>query len=195
MYVSSPHEWQCFVNNSTNHGSCINTSKHTKWRTIWVISEHTRTSNNVNVRKKKKQDMASICRLHAPKSWTHKRENRATVATRCTACNKRNKIRLVVVGEWMNMQNTKEDKKNVVMQFKNRTMKHKKKRSAELLFNYSQKKMASIQIWGFLHAYARRLESHKASGVLQGGPRPLAQKPQTQRRFYCYYSGRYLYST
>lgn len=40
----------------------------------------------------------------------------------------------------MNMQNTKEDKKNVVMQFKNRTMKHKKKRSAELLFNYSHKK-------------------------------------------------------
>lgn len=89
----------------------------------------------------------------------------------------------------------KRGQKNVVMQFKNRTMKQKKKRSAELLFNYSQKKMASIQIWGFLHAYARRLESHKASGVLQGGPRPLAQKPQTQRRFYCYYSGRYLYST
>lgn len=40
----------------------------------------------------------------------------------------------------MNMQNTKEDKKNVAVQFKNRTMKHKKKRSAELLFNYSQKK-------------------------------------------------------
>lgn len=53
--------------------------------------------------------MASIRRLL--KSWTHKRETWATVATRCTACNKHNnKIRLVVVGERMNMQNTEKSK-------------------------------------------------------------------------------------
>lgn len=50
----------CFVNNSTNHGSHINIGKRTKWRTFWVINEHTRTSNNGNVRKKKKQSKHGI---------------------------------------------------------------------------------------------------------------------------------------
>lgn len=51
-----------FVNNSTSHCSHINIVNYTKkWRrTFWVINEHTRTSNNGNEKRKKREKTLGI---------------------------------------------------------------------------------------------------------------------------------------